>query len=296
MERRGLEVRRMKGKAKVKRQDRANRARRVNRARQKFAEGVVAIVLSGEALPYFVRSGVEEAIKSGKEALKKGELQGWARDHLNEIILGLELARYSLHHLEEIVTEEDELKALTPHIREWLQEEGYEFSERMLDRILRQLEGYWDKFDMKAWQWALDTVAIEDEIEAARSYMAEWLKEKGRSSSKEAVDRFLEQPKDSWSEHGLYDVIDLSAWEAALGFLERSKDAAPPMSRNEDQDRRLRAMPDFLTREEAARVLRLDRLGLRRSRETVRYLRTTGQLGYVEVAGKVLWTCLRRRG
>jgi len=48
------------------------------------------------------------------------------------------------------------------------------------------------------------------------------------------------------------------------------------------------AVPDLLTQEEAVRVLRLDRLGLRDPKETLRHLRRTGQLGYVKVAGKVL--------
>jgi hypothetical protein len=48
------------------------------------------------------------------------------------------------------------------------------------------------------------------------------------------------------------------------------------------------AAPDLLTQEEAARLLRLDQLGLRDPKETLRYLRRTRQLGYVKVAGKVL--------
>jgi hypothetical protein len=39
---------------------------------------------------------------------------------------------------------------------------------------------------------------------------------------------------------------------------------------------------------EASRVLRLDQLGLRNPKETLRHLRRTGQLGHVKVAGKVL--------
>jgi len=45
---------------------------------------------------------------------------------------------------------------------------------------------------------------------------------------------------------------------------------------------------DLLTQDEAVRILRLDQLGLRNPKETLRHLRRTGQLGYVHVAGKVL--------
>jgi len=48
------------------------------------------------------------------------------------------------------------------------------------------------------------------------------------------------------------------------------------------------AVPDLLTQEEAVRVLRLDQLGLRDPKETLRYLRRSRQLGFVKVAGKVL--------
>ena len=205
--------------------------RKVMRARYEFVVGLLAIVYSGEALPYFVEDRVNEAIKSGREALKKRELCPWARKHLNEIVLGLELAKYALAHLDEITTEEDELKALRPHIQEWLEKDGYDSpyrtypEEEMVDRILEALKGYWDKFDIKAWQRALDWVAIDDEIEAARPCMAEWLKEKGRDSSKKMVDGFLEQLKDYWGKHGILDVFDVSAWEAALDSLECRKDA-----------------------------------------------------------------------
>ena len=130
-------------------------ARRIDAARKKFVEGVIAIVLSGGALPYLVKDRVTEAIKTGKEALKKHELDGWALDHMDEMVFGLELAKFTLAHLESITTEEDELKALRPHVREWLEEEGYEFSEDLVDRILGQLRGYWDKFDVGAWEAAL---------------------------------------------------------------------------------------------------------------------------------------------
>ena len=45
---------------------------------------------------------------------------------------------------------------------------------------------------------------------------------------------------------------------------------------------------NLLTQEEAVRLLRLDELDLKRPKETLRYLRRTGQLGYLKVAGKVL--------
>ena len=202
------------------------RGRRLQKARKKFAEGIIAIVLSGGALPYFVRDCVGEAINSGKEALKKGELCPWAVKHLNEIVLGLELARCVLEHLEEIVTEEDELRALRPHIKEWFEKEGYDSPYRtypedeLVDRILEQLKGYWDKLDMNAWQFAVDCIAFQDEIEAAKPLMAEWLQEEGRNSSTRAVDKFLEALKNYWSEHGLYGVFDVSGWEAALSSAE----------------------------------------------------------------------------
>lgn len=130
--------------------------RKLQKGRKEFAQGVVAIVLSGGALPYFVRDCVQEAIKSGKETLKRGELCPWAMDHLNEIILGLELAKYTLEHLESITTEKDELKALRPHIEEWLEKNGYDSpyrnypEEELVDKILQELRGYWDKFDRRA--------------------------------------------------------------------------------------------------------------------------------------------------
>ena len=47
-------------------------------------------------------------------------------------------------------------------------------------------------------------------------------------------------------------------------------------------------IPDLLTQEEAIRLLRLDEVGLKNPKESLRYLRRTGQIGYVKVAGKVL--------
>jgi hypothetical protein len=140
-------------------------ARRIEAARQEFVEGVIAIVLSGGALPYLVKDRVIEAIKTGKKARKEHELDEWALEYLDEIVLGLELAKYALAHLERITTEEDELKALRPHVREWLQEEGYEFSEELVDRILEQLRGYWDKFDVGAWEAALRSVEGKEDFD-----------------------------------------------------------------------------------------------------------------------------------
>ena len=45
---------------------------------------------------------------------------------------------------------------------------------------------------------------------------------------------------------------------------------------------------ELLTPEEAVSLLRLDQLGLKNPKESLRYLRRSGQLGYVKVAGKVL--------
>ncbi len=47
-------------------------------------------------------------------------------------------------------------------------------------------------------------------------------------------------------------------------------------------------MPKLLTQEEVIGILRLDEIGLKYPKETLRYLRRTGQIGYVKVAGKVL--------
>jgi hypothetical protein len=46
--------------------------------------------------------------------------------------------------------------------------------------------------------------------------------------------------------------------------------------------------PDLLTQAEAIELLRLDQLGLKDPKETLRYLRRTRRIGYVKVAGKVL--------
>ena len=46
--------------------------------------------------------------------------------------------------------------------------------------------------------------------------------------------------------------------------------------------------PDLLTQDEAIELIRLDTLGLKSPRESLRYLRRTRQIGYVKVAGKIL--------
>ena len=45
---------------------------------------------------------------------------------------------------------------------------------------------------------------------------------------------------------------------------------------------------ELLTQDEAVVILRLDQMGLKNPKETLRHLRRTKQLGYVKVAGKVL--------
>ena len=47
-------------------------------------------------------------------------------------------------------------------------------------------------------------------------------------------------------------------------------------------------LPQLLTQEEAIRLLRLDKLGLKDPKESLRHLRRTRQIGYTKVAGKVL--------
>ena len=46
--------------------------------------------------------------------------------------------------------------------------------------------------------------------------------------------------------------------------------------------------PDLLTQDEAIEILRLNELGLKNPKESLRHLRRTRQIGYVKVAGKVL--------
>ena len=55
-----------------------------------------------------------------------------------------------------------------------------------------------------------------------------------------------------------------------------------------DTNRGSAEMPRLLTQQEAIELLRLDQMGLQDPKETLRYLRRTGQLAYVKVAGKVL--------
>ena len=131
---------------------------KLQKARFQFTEGLIAIILSGGVSPYFELDCVECAIESGKEAFRKQELCAWAREHINEIILGLELARYSLSHLEELATTENELKALRCSVKEWLEAEGYAASDDEVDQVLERLKGYWDKFDVRAWQSAVESV------------------------------------------------------------------------------------------------------------------------------------------
>ena len=47
-------------------------------------------------------------------------------------------------------------------------------------------------------------------------------------------------------------------------------------------------VPELLTQDEAIRLLRLDALGLKDPRESLRHLRRTRQIGFVKVSGKVL--------
>ena len=53
-------------------------------------------------------------------------------------------------------------------------------------------------------------------------------------------------------------------------------------------DRGADSFSGLLTQDEAVEILRLDRLGLRNPKETLRYLRRTSQLGFVRIAGKVM--------
>jgi len=47
-------------------------------------------------------------------------------------------------------------------------------------------------------------------------------------------------------------------------------------------------IPDLLTQDEAIALLRLNKLGVKDPKETLRYLRRTRQLRFLKVAGKVL--------
>ena len=64
------------------------------------------------------------------------------------------------------------------------------------------------------------------------------------------------------------------------------------MQRDNHRDHQIATMPlgnELLTQEEAVRLLRLDVLGVKCPRESLRHLRRTGQVGYVKVCGKVLF-------
>ena len=136
---------------------------KVIRARSKFVEGLISAVLRRGVPLYMTQGNLVQATESGKKAIRRPQDRAkWAVTYLNEIILGLDLARYTLTHIEEVMTDEDELNGLKPHIRQWLEEESYEYSERMVDDILMQLKDYWDKFDPQAWEDALRRVENED--------------------------------------------------------------------------------------------------------------------------------------
>ena len=47
--------------------------------------------------------------------------------------------------------------------------------------------------------------------------------------------------------------------------------------------------PNLLTQTEVIRLLRLDEMGLKDPKESLRYLRRTGRLGYVKIAGRILF-------
>jgi hypothetical protein len=57
-----------------------------------------------------------------------------------------------------------------------------------------------------------------------------------------------------------------------------------------DDSQKTMNFDDLLSPDEAIELLRLDELGVRDPRESLRYLRRTRQLSYVKVAGRVLYT------
>ena len=64
------------------------------------------------------------------------------------------------------------------------------------------------------------------------------------------------------------------------------------MQRNNHRDPQIARIPlgnELLTQEEAVRLLRLDVLGIKCPRESLRHLRRTGQVGYVKVCGRILF-------
>ena len=62
----------------------------------------------------------------------------------------------------------------------------------------------------------------------------------------------------------------------------------PRTEKTQSPSRKGGYFPELLTQEEVIEVLRLDDLGVRDPKESLRHLRRTRQLGYVKVAGKVL--------
>jgi len=48
------------------------------------------------------------------------------------------------------------------------------------------------------------------------------------------------------------------------------------------------SMPELLTQQEAVKALRLDDMDIKNPKESLRYLRRTGQLTYFKVAGKIV--------
>jgi len=79
--------------------------------------------------------------------------------------------------------------------------------------------------------------------------------------------------------------IDHRLPEQCIYFLNKGfTDAGGKM----DKDFAHNDIPALLTQDEAVKILRLDSLGLRVPKESLRHLRRTGQLAYVKVAGKIL--------
>jgi len=46
----------------------------------------------------------------------------------------------------------------------------------------------------------------------------------------------------------------------------------------------------LLTQDEVVEILGLDRLGLKKPKEALRHLRRMGQIGYVRIVGKIMFT------
>ena len=150
-------------KAGTNRCGRKKNGQRLIRRRENFVRELISIVLSGGIPPYMAKDSVARTIQTGKEALLSPERRAeWVVDSLDELVLALDIARYTFEHIEEIMTEEDELKAVRPHIMKWLEEQGHELPEEIADQILKQLAGYWDKFDRRAWEAALRYACPEE--------------------------------------------------------------------------------------------------------------------------------------